>query len=255
MPVPDFDIARIEQFYLDNNDEKGQPAFILYTPNTYHYTLLNLHKLEEYLYIIHQQNDLIMAEISEDVFGIVPVINYHKNPDPVNKLLDRILALEDKLGMKNISVGTGADLYSVMQMTGGYFDTTEANEKKKRQTYLNIIKIVEYLGIHNINGHRVATIYPEQFEGMTLGEFTQKTGREDLDLGGLDPDTEITGAEAKNLELALMLQDSSDTVSSTTEIMYQPGMEPCTVEQTKRFFTIYSLIRIRRFLLIWTRGT
>ena len=238
MAVFELDFDTLEKFHIDHTSEEHQPAIILYTPNTYHYTLLNLHNLEEYLYIIHQQNELITSEISEDVFGIVPVLNYHKNPDPVNKLADRILSLSENFGIKNLSIGTGADFYSVMQMTGGYFDGLESNKSKNWQLFLNFIKIAEYLGISKINGHRVATIHPERFESITLHQFASSICKEDLDLAGLDPATEITGSEAKNLELAIMLQDSSETVSSSTELMYQPGMEPCTVEQMKRFLAI-----------------
>lgn len=238
MAVFELDFDTLEKFHIDHTREKHQPAIILYTPNTYHYTLLNLHNLEEYLYIIHQRNELVMAEISEDVFGIVPVLNCHKNPDPVNKLADRILSLSENLGIKNLSIGTGADFYSVMQMSGGYFDGSESNKSKKWQLFLNFIKIAEYLGISKINGHRVATIHPEQFESITLRQFASLIYKEDLDLAGLDPATEITGSEAKNLELAIMLQDSSETVSSSSELMYQPGMEPCTIEQMKRFLAI-----------------
>lgn len=238
MFLAELNFDNIEKFHIEHTKKENQPAIILFTPNTYHYTLLNLHNLEEYLYIIHQENDLMTAEISEDVFGIVPVLNYHKNPDPVNQLLDRILYLEEKLGLKNLSVGTGADIYSIMQMSGGYFDVTEANRTKQKQTFLNVIKIVERLGISKINGHRVATIYPERFENIKLGQLGLIIGRDDLNLSGLDPSIEITGSEAKNLELALMIQDLSETVSSSTELMYQSGMEPCTVEQMKRFLTI-----------------
>ncbi len=238
MAISELDFDILEMFHTDHTREKHQPAFIMYTPNTYHYTLLNLHHLEEYLYIVHQQNDFVTAEISEDVFGIVPVLNYHKNPDPVHKLADRILSLSDKLGIKNLSIGTGADFYSVMQMTGGYFDGDDSNKSKMWQLFLNFIKIAEYLGISKINGHRVATIHPERFSTITLRQFVSMIDNEDLNLAGLDPETEITGAEAKNLELAIMLQNSSETVSSSTELMYQPGMEPCTVEQMKRFQAI-----------------
>ena len=238
MSISELNFDKIEKFHITHTKKENQPAIILYTPNTYHYTLLNLHNLEEYLYIIHQQNDLMTTEISEDVFGIVPVLNYHKNPGPVNQLLDRILYLEEKLGLKNLSVGTGADIYSIVQTSGGYFDATESNRAKQRQTFLNFIRIVEYLGISKINGHRVATIYPERFENIKLGQLGSIIGREDLNLGGLDPSIEITGSESKNLELAIMLQELSKTVSSSTELMYQSGMEPCTVEQMERFLTI-----------------
>ena len=238
MPVTELNFATLEKFYLEQTKKEYQPAIILYTPNTYHYTLLNLHKLEDYLYIIHQQNELVMAEISEDVFGVVPVLNYHKNPDPVNRLLDRILNLEEKFYLKNISVGTGADIYSIMQISGGYFDVSDSKRAKMFRLFLNFIKIVEYLGISNINGHRVATIYPEKFESITLQKFASMIEREDFDFAGQDPQTEITGSEAKSLELAILLQDSSDIVSSTTELMYQSGMEPCTIKQMERFLAI-----------------
>ncbi|MFC1562620.1 hypothetical protein ACFL4Z_01050 [candidate division KSB1 bacterium] len=228
----------IEKFHIENTGKEHQPAIILYTPNTYHYTLLNLHNLEKYLYIIHQKNGIGTAEISEDVFGIVPVLNYHKNPDPVNKLLDRILSLEEKSGLKNLSIGTGADIYSIMRAFGGYFNGTESKRAKNLQFFLNFIKIAEYMGISKINGHRVATIYPERFKSIKLRQFALMLGNEKLNLAGLNPETEITGAEAKNLELAIMLQKSSKTVSSSTELMYQQGMEPCTIEQVKRFLAI-----------------
>ncbi len=238
MAIFELNFDTLEKLHIDFSGKEHQPAFILYTPNTYHYTLLNLHNLEEYLYTIHQQNNLVTAEISEDVFGIVPVLNYHKNPDPVNKLSDRILSLSDKLGIKNLSIGTGADFYSAMQMTGGYFDGPESNKSRKWQLFLNFIKIAEYLGISKINGHRVATIHPERFGTITLRQFASMIDRENLDLAGLIPEIEISGAEAKNLELAIKLQNSSETVSSSTELMYQSGMEPCTVEQMKRFLAI-----------------
>ncbi len=238
MSVSKLDFDTIDKFHIEHTKKEHQPAIILYTPNTYHYTLLNLHNLEEYLYIIHQQNDLITAEISEDVFGVVPVLNYHKNPDAVNRLLDRILSLEEKLGLKNLSIGTGADIYSIMQISGGYFDGPKSNKNKNIQLFLNFIKIAEYLGISNINGHRVATIYPQRFETVTLQEFASMNGKEDFNFAGIDLETELTGAEAKSLELAMLLQESSETVSSSTELMYQPGMEPCTIEQMKRFLAI-----------------
>jgi len=238
MSFSELNFNTIDKFHIEHTKKEHQPAIILYTPNTYHYTLLNLHNLEEYLYIIHQQNDLITAEISEDVFGVVPVLNYHKNPDAVNRLLDRILSLEEKLGLKNLSIGTGADIYSIMQIAGGCFDGPELNKNKNIQLFLDFLKIAEYLGISNINGHRVATIYPERFKTVTLQEFASMNGREDFDFAGIDPATELTGAEAKNLELAMLLQESSETVSSSTELMYQPGMEPCTIEQMKKFLNI-----------------
>jgi hypothetical protein len=238
MALSDIDFDRIEAFHARYAGDTGVPAILLYTPNTYHYTLLGLHHLEQFLYILHQENNLSLAEISEDVFGIVPVLQYHKNPDPVNRLIDRILLLGDKAGVKNLSVGTGADIYSLMQMTGGFFDCNESNRSKLLQTFLNVIKITEKLGLSKINGHRVATILPDNFPPVSLQAFRTMTGNEDLDFGGIDPDTEITGAEAINLQLALMLQDASESVSSTTELMYQPGMEPCTIVQMERFLTI-----------------
>ena len=130
MALSELDFDKIEKFHVEHSRKEKQPAIIIYTPNTYHYTLLNLHNLEEYLYIIHRENGLVFAEISEDVFGIVPVLNYHKNPAPVNKISDRIISLSEKLGIKILSIGTGADFYSIMQITGGYFDGPESTRDK-----------------------------------------------------------------------------------------------------------------------------
>lgn len=79
MSIPHLDFSALENFHKEQTVTEHQPAIIFYTPNTYHYTLLNLHNLEKYLFLIQQRNDLITAEISEDVFGIVPVMNYHQN--------------------------------------------------------------------------------------------------------------------------------------------------------------------------------
>lgn len=238
MSVADLDLTKIEKFHEEQTAHVHQPAIILYSPNTYHYTLLNVHNLESNLFLLHQLNGIITAEISEDVFGIVPVLNYHKNPDPVNQLADRILALQEKCGVKTLSIGTGADFYSVMQIAGGYFDCPDEKRKIQWQLFLNFIKIAEYMGIKNINGHRVVTIYPDRFKKIQLVKFGKSIGMENLHLGGLDPDIELGGAEAKSLELALNLLNASTTVSSTTELMYQEGMEPITIEQMRRFLTI-----------------
>ncbi len=238
MGISQLDLDRVERFHEAETREAGQPAIIFYSPNTYHYTLLNVHHLEESLFQLHQINGIVTAEISEDVFGIVPMLTYHKNPQPVNQLADRIMKLEEETGVKVLSIGTGADFYSVQQLAGGYYDSPDGKRPGLWQLFVNFIRVAEYLGVSKINGHRVVTIQPERFESIRLGDFGARIGREKLNLGGVDPDTILGGAEAKSLELALMLQEASDSVSSTTELMYQEGMEPGTIDQMERFLHI-----------------
>ena len=45
MATAELSFDAIEKFHIDNAADEGQPAIILYTPNTYHYTLLDLHDL------------------------------------------------------------------------------------------------------------------------------------------------------------------------------------------------------------------
>ncbi|MBO8130039.1 MAG: hypothetical protein H0Z29_00815 [Candidatus Marinimicrobia bacterium] len=236
MKIDKVTIDNLEKLYLTIG-VNNIPGIIVYAPNTYHYTLLNLNNLEKYFFKLHEENNLQVAEISEDVFGISPVINYHKNPGPARKIADRIMKLADKLKIHIISIGTGADIYSLMQLSGGYYDVPKEKKDKVMQIFKNLIDIAEYMGILNINGHRVATIFPERFKSIKISQLSDELGF-DVKLGGIDPDTEITGAEAKNLELAITLQNYSPHVSSTVELMYQAGMEPCTIGQMNRFLRI-----------------
>jgi len=208
-------------------------AIMVFAPNTYPFSL-GLHGARNgigELFRVHKDSGINFAQVSEDIFGFVPVAQYHKNPDPVNRLLDAMRGAADKSGVNPTSFGTGAELYTMWGQTGGVYDAPDL--EVPMQTCRNYIDIAAGYPVPLICGHRVATVHPDNFGGCKLIDFADD---DNLDIGGLDPDAILTGPELKNLELGLKLQmyGKGRGVSSTMELMYQPGMEPITIEQTRR---------------------
>ena len=100
-------------------------AIMVFAPNTYPFTL-GLHGAISgigELFRVQRESGINFAQVSEDIFGFVPVANYHKDPDPIMRLIDAMRNAAAKSGVNVTSFGTGADLYTVWRMVGGICDS------------------------------------------------------------------------------------------------------------------------------------
>ncbi len=231
MPTPL--LTALEDFHVEHAPA-GSGAVIVYAPNTYHFNL-NLEIDMTRLFVPQQEAGIHFAELSEDIFGFVPVMQFHKDPDPVRRTIDRILEEADRACVCVASIGTGAELYSMWLMCGGVYDGPPERRERVFQTLYNYIDIHRACGVPLVDGHRPATVFPERHAATTLGEAAANGG---FDIAGQDPDTPVSGTEGLNLDLAVQLARYGGAVSSTAELMYQLGMEPITIAQVDRFAKI-----------------
>lgn len=145
-----------------------------------------------------------------------------------------------------IAMGTGAT-FSYAHVKGedtAFFDRTESGQKLWLNSYFDGWAMhAKALGIELYTGRRPGVLRDKaSFESTIrlkdMPDFIKSMSIIDLgkvSYGSLDPYTEITKSEAMNLALALEMNRHVPGVMQAVEQMQYAGMEPNTVEQTRRF--------------------
>ena len=137
MAIPSFTYSQLEGF--SEQLPAGSGPLIVFGQNTYHYTLGGYDISD--MFTPHRETGLAFAQISEDVFAPVPVMKYHQDQDPVRRVADRVKEQAERAGVRVMSMGTGADLYSVNGMFGGLFDGPKSKREAALQFCRNWIDI------------------------------------------------------------------------------------------------------------------